>query len=292
MFSPAKVNLLLAVTGKRPDGFHDLISLVSPVSFGDELEIGLVFNSGDLKLSCTDSSVPVGEENLVVRAARAFLEAINADQGISIRLEKHIPMEAGLGGGSSNAATTLLLLNSLFSHPLKKSELTGLASGLGSDCPLFLERAPVIMRGRGEVIESLSVAQISQLSGLNLAIFKPSIGISTPWAYGELARGKAYAEASSVESWLENWKSGELGLDELICNSFEAPIFQKFPAFPLLFEEIRDTLGLRCLVSGSGSACFTLMKELDQVEKLRKIVENAFGAGCFFEVCQSGIHCD
>lgn len=286
MFSPAKVNLLLAVTGRRPDGFHELISLVSPVSFGDELEISLVDAEGGLDFSCADPSVPAGDENLVVKAARAFLEVTGSRQGLSIRLDKRIPLEAGLGGGSGNAATTLLLLNALFAEPLSPKDLGRLAAELGSDCPLFLERAPVVMRGRGEVIERLPAPLIAQLTRRELAIFKPSIGISTPWAYQQLARDKAYANAASVEAKVNRWKAGARSLESLMENSFEAPIFRKFPAFPLLFADIRSALGLSCLVSGSGSGCLVLLEDPGQVDPLRALVESAFGSAGFFEVCR------
>ena len=132
LFSPAKVNLHLAVTGKRDDGFHELISLVSPISFGDYLTVTRLNPPAGIEFSCSDESVPTGEANLVVQAARAFLDSVDSSDGLKIHLEKLIPMEAGLGGGSSNAATTLLILNELFGEPKDVGGLSQLAENLGS----------------------------------------------------------------------------------------------------------------------------------------------------------------
>jgi 4-diphosphocytidyl-2-C-methyl-D-erythritol kinase len=289
LFSPAKVNLLLAVTGKREDGFHELVSLVSPVNFGDFLTISLSDQAGEIALSCTNAEVPVGECNLVVRAAKAFLDRQSIKQGLSIHLEKHIPMEAGLGGGSSNASTTLLLLNELFGKPLSLFELTEMAAQLGSDCPLFLRKEPVLMRGRGETIEELSPSVLKNLSGREIALFKPWIGISTAWAYQSLASSDGtYAQSEEVESRLRDWKAGKLPLNQLMFNSFEDPVFRKFPAFPALFSQIEEELGLKCLLSGSGSACLVLLDDPEKKVKLHGIVKEALGDEVFFQMCKLG----
>ena len=289
LFSPAKVNLLLAVTGKRDDGFHNLVSLVAPLDFGDYLDVSMGDSAGPIRFTCSDSTVPLGADNLVVKAAEAFRAAAGTELSLTIHLEKHIPMEAGLGGGSSNAATTLLALNELFDDPLDIDRLSGLAADLGSDCPLFLHQAPLIMRGRGEQIELLSDEASQRLRGQALAIFKPSIGISTAWAYGALANsGDYYANAEDVESRLGDWKAGDLPLAALLYNSFEAPVFEKFVAFPALFERIRSELGLQPLMSGSGSSCLVVLPDLEMQEPLEALVKDAFSESAFFKVCRVG----
>ena len=291
LFSPAKVNLLLAVTGKRADGFHDLISLVTPVSFGDHLEVIRLDETGPVELTCDDPNVPMGDGNLIVRAATAFMKAVESDRGFKIHLKKRIPMEAGLGGGSSNAATTLLALNEHCGNPLDFDGLSQLAADLGSDCPLFLHRAPVIMRGQGEQIETLSNELVAELEGKILTLFKPGIGISTAWAYKALASdGRCYSDSERVEALLSSWKTGELPLDSLRFNTLESPVFDKYVAFPTLFEQIRSELGLRPLMSGSGSSCFVLVSDLSAVDRLQTIVKEAFGDSAFFEIeiCKIG----
>lgn len=291
LFSPAKVNLLLAVTGKRDDGFHDLVSLVTPLDVGDFLEVAVSGEAGSVQFTCSESSVPLGAENLVVQAVEAFRRVTGCNWGLTIHLEKHIPMEAGLGGGSSNAATTLLALNELTEKPLDMEALSELAATLGSDCPLFLHRTPLIMRGRGEQIEPLSAEASESLKGQAIAVFKPSIGISTPWAYGVLAEHPSYyADSVAVEKRLESWKKCELPLEKLLYNSFERPVFEKFVAFPTLFDRIRSELGLRPLMSGSGASCFCLLPDLAMQESLEVLVKDAFSDSVFFKVCRLGAH--
>lgn len=290
LFSPAKVNLHLTVTGKRDDGFHNLVSLVAPISMGDWVTVTLTDRENEIGFECTDPEVPSGGSNLVVQAARSYLAAKNSIQGLEIRLEKHIPMEAGLGGGSSNAATTLLILNQLFEKSLSFAELADIAASLGSDCPLFLHESPVLMRGRGEEIEVLPPALIDDLQGRLLAVFKPNIGISTAWAYNRLAANREfYANQDQVEATILKWQMGSAPLEDILFNSFEAPVFEKFVAFPVLFDLIRSKLGLSCLMSGSGSSCFALLNESSQAEGLLTIVKEAFGGDVFFEICCIGL---
>lgn len=285
IFSPAKVNLLLAVTGKRDNGFHDLVSLVAPLEFGDFLDISIVEGPGPVELSCTNPDVPLGDENLIVRAVKSYREAAGVEASVQIHLEKHIPMEAGLGGGSSNAAVALLALNELNGQVLSISDLSGLAAEIGSDCPLFLHRSPLIMRGRGEKIELLTSDILDRLAGQQIAVFKPGIGISTAWAYGKLAeKGSGYANSRDIEKQLNDWKRGLIELDQILFNSFEESVFGKFIVFQALFERIQIKLNLRPLLSGSGSSCFVLLHDEHTAKSLEALVKEALGESAFFEV--------
>ncbi|MBH53823.1 MAG: 4-(cytidine 5'-diphospho)-2-C-methyl-D-erythritol kinase [Opitutaceae bacterium] len=288
IFSPAKVNLMLSVTGKRKDGFHELVSLVVPLTFGDYLTIERIENSTDRILTCSDSSVPVGEGNLVLQAAEKFLAEMGNPCGLEIHLEKHIPMEAGLGGGSSNVASTLLGLNRMFENALSHEQLASLATEIGSDCPLFLDRGPVIIRGRGERVEALVQGEAARLAGLKIALFRPNLGISTPWAYRQLAkRPELYEDAQLAEDRLNRWKFGELSLPELLFNSFEKPVFAKYLAFPALFQSIEEKLNLHCLLSGSGSCCFAMLPDSQDEDALKALVREAFGSEeGFFHTCE------
>src|SRR5438309_4847915 len=151
--SPCKVNLLLNILGKRPDGFHELESVLHPVGLYDHLR----FTRGGrgIQLACSDPALPADERNLAHRAAASFLQAARLDEGVRIELEKKIPLAAGLGGGSGNAATTLLGLNELFGKPLSVKALHDIAATLGSDIPFFLQSKPGLGSGRGEKIQSL-----------------------------------------------------------------------------------------------------------------------------------------
>jgi 4-diphosphocytidyl-2-C-methyl-D-erythritol kinase len=188
VFSPAKINLYLAVTGRRPDGFHDLVSVAAPLAWGDELRAEAGDRSPEagkngFTLECEWADVPLDDTNLVLRAAGAFAAATGWDRPVRFVLTKRIPVGAGLGGGSSNAVAALRALNELAGGTLAPAALAGIAATLGSDCALFVRGEPVVMRGRGEHIESLPAGAAGRLRGRRVLVFKPSFGIATPWAY-------------------------------------------------------------------------------------------------------------
>jgi len=149
--STCKINLLLNILGKRADGFHELETVMLPVNVCDSIQIERTDVTG-IQLTCNEPSLPTNAENLVVRAAKDFLQSTGINEGIRIHLEKRVPIAAGLGGGSSNAANTLLGLNELFGEPLSQSTLATLAAGIGSDVPFFLQPLPALATGRGEQI--------------------------------------------------------------------------------------------------------------------------------------------
>ena len=154
IFAPAKLNLFLAITGRRPDGFHELVSLVAKVDLGDTLHAE---PAADFSLKCPGAVLPVDDSNLVLKAARAFGGATGWTGGAKFVLEKRIPVGAGLGGGSSDAVAALLALNRLADakHRLTPERLADVAAEIGSDCPLFLPDGPVVMRGRGDRITTV-----------------------------------------------------------------------------------------------------------------------------------------
>ena len=164
IFAPAKLNLFLAITGRRADGFHELVSVVAQVDLGDTLH---ATPAAEFSLRCTDAEVPTDASNLVLKAAHAFAEAAHWKGGAAFVLEKRIPTGAGLGGGSSDAVAALRALNQLVDapHKLATHTLARLAAQLGSDCALFLHDGPVVMRGRGERIAPLPVEAAARLRG-------------------------------------------------------------------------------------------------------------------------------
>lgn len=282
--SPAKLNLFLAVTGRRADGFHDLVSLAVPVAFGDELVTELLpgpdTQGGAFTLTCDDPAVPADGSNLILRAAVAFAEATGWRGRVAFHLTKRIPMGAGLGGGSSNATTALQALNTLAGHPLDRGALARVAAGIGSDCALFLQGGPVIMRGRGERVEP--VADRGRLVGREVLIFKPAFAIPTAWAYGRLAAGRQYLPAAEAEARLASWAgSAERPAEDLLLNTMEGPAFEKFPALPVLLERLRADFGLVARMSGSGSACFALLTPETPREKVAAVIREAWGGSVF-----------
>jgi len=263
IFSPAKLNLFLAVTGRREDGFHDLVSVVAPLQFGDTLSAE---PAADFTLTCDQPDVPVDESNLVMKAARAFAAASGWGGGARFTLEKRVPMGAGLGGGSSNAVAALRLLNTLAgpAFALAPASQTAVAARLGSDCPLFLHDGPVVLRGRGERVVPLPAEAALRLRGRRVLVFKPAFGIATPWAYARLAAGApgTYLPPAEAESWLAAWVvTAGKPAEALLRNTMEPPAFAKFVALPAVLRRLHEQFGLSARMSGSGSACFALLPE-------------------------------
>jgi 4-diphosphocytidyl-2-C-methyl-D-erythritol kinase len=281
LFAPAKLNLFLAVTGRRADGFHELVSLVAPVGWGDRLHAE---SAAEYSLTCDDPAVPLDETNLVLVAARAFQAATGWNGAAKFFLEKRIPMGAGLGGGSSDAVAALRALNQLAGTPLTTAAMEKLAAGIGSDCPLFLRDGPVLLRGRGERIEPLPASARTRLSGRRVLIFKPAFGISTPWAYARLAAGapRNYLPASVAEAQVARWlNEAEANPEELLFNRLEVPAFAKYVALPVLREELRQRFGLVARMSGSGSACFAFLPEDAPVAAITDAIHAAWGKSTF-----------
>lgn len=268
--SHCKVNLLLNILGRREDGFHELETIMQPVPLCDELQ--LERTEKGLELSCNDSRLPMDASNLVHRAATAFLSKAKVE-GVRIHLHKNLPLAAGIGAGSSNAAFTLRGLNELFESPLNAEALQELAAGLGSDVPFFLQDGPVLATGRGEVVQP--VENFPALAGKGLLLIHPGFGVSTPWAYQALAElPNGYGEAGRMIGLQQALNAGEL---TGFYNSLEVPVFQKHRVLPLLKAFLLKEGALVALMSGSGSATFALTKDRPSAEALRAKYHEQFG---------------
>jgi 4-diphosphocytidyl-2-C-methyl-D-erythritol kinase len=279
--APAKINLFLAVTGRRPDGFHDVVSIVAPLAWGDTISVEAAGDS--FSVECDDPAIPVDATNLVVRAAQAFAAASGWRGGARFAIEKRIPAGAGLGGASSDAASALLALNELAGNPLDAPGLVRVASEVGSDCPLFLSKGPVVMRGRGERLEALPREAYRRIRGMRVLVFKPGFPIPTPWSYASLAAEapRGYVAPSRAEARLASWISDPVAkAEDILFNSMERPAFAKFAALPCLLERIRR-FGLAAGMSGSGSACFALLKERTSTAPLVGAIREAWGPSAF-----------
>ena len=281
--SPCKVNLLLNILGKRPDGFHELETVMQPVNFCDDL----VFERGGsgTRLSCNEKNLPTDSRNLVFRAAALFGETAKISDGVKIHLEKKIPLAAGLGGGSGNAAVTLLALNELFGQPLAIAKLEELAAALGSDIPFFLHNQPALAVGRGEKVAALE--NFPALRGRVFLLVHPGFGISTPWAYQNLARFPAAlngkkGRAQKLVSLLQ--ASDLKAAAPEFYNSLEAPALEKFPVLSLFQEFLREQGALAALMSGSGSTTFAIVENKAAAESLAEKFKGKFGTDCWTAV--------
>src|SRR5262245_44536314 len=250
-----KVNLLLNVLGKRSDGFHEVETIMQPLALFDRLH--LERGGHGIELTCSDPRLPVNSGNLVYRAAEAFLRTAAVRDGVRLRLDKSIPLAAGLGGGSGNAATTLLGLNELFGQPLTPNQLQVVAASLGSDIPFFLQTKPALATGRGEQVESLDPFPVLQDTAFVLV--HPGFGISTPWAYQQLQSFPAALNGSpgQAEKLLQLLKSSQLSAAGAgFYNSLEAPALKKYPLLKLFQDFFRAQGAAGVLMSGSGSTTF------------------------------------
>lgn len=272
---------MLSVHGQRGDGFHALTSLVVALAFGDTLRVSLNEGVGD-QLRCTDPEVPTGEANLILKAAAAFRSRTGSHDGFDFELKKRIPMGAGLGGGSSNAAVALSAMNELTGAPLKRGDLLALAAALGSDCSFFIDMVPARMAGRGEILDPLPQELAAQLSGQKILLFCPHFRVNTAWAYRRLieASPSAYESEEAARARLDAF-SASGRTTGVLYNTFEASVGTKYLAIPCLLEQLRAE-GFSCLMSGSGSSCFALAGNEAEAEAIRIICRSAWGSGTFF----------
>jgi len=247
--APAKLNLTLRVLSRRPDGFHELESLVIRLAWGDEVSVRRTL-SGQLTLDVDDPATPADDTNLVMRAGRLLAEHGGITAGAHIILRKRIPPGTGLGGASSDAATTLRLLNRLWELGLDTDELVRLATRLGSDVPLFFHRPACILRGRGEQVEDLDV----RLAG-HVVLVLPPVACSTPAVYAEWDCLNAHPHRPDLRAVI-----AALGCPaELMAMSFndlEPAACRVAPLLAELTSRIREATGLAVRMTGSGAAFF------------------------------------
>jgi 4-diphosphocytidyl-2-C-methyl-D-erythritol kinase len=254
--APAKINLGLRILGKRPDGYHNLLSLMVPVSLCDELRLELGFQG--IELSCPNSDLPSGEENLVYRAAQLVLNACHRTEGVRIELTKNIPISAGLGGGSSNAATTLVALNQLLGRPLEHKELYPLGVQLGADVPFFLLGRWALAEGIGDRLTPLD-----DVPAFWTVLIHPHFQVSTSWAYENLTlttgpNGSKFNSlgdtsvggmTTSRQRLLDRQGPTFEDMLPLLVNDFEPLVFGHYPQL----HDLRKAM----LAAGAGAVTMT-----------------------------------
>ena len=276
----AKLNLSLAITGRREDGFHELISLVVPIGLADTLTLDV---SRPLGLTCDDASLPVDGTNLVLKAASAYAKRRPSAPTGHFHLTKKVPHGAGLGGGSSDAAAALRLLDQASGDALGLEVLETLAAEIGSDCPFFVRGQAAMMRGRGERLEILPLAARTALAGRKVVLLKPPFGIPTPEAYGLLAKAGEYRSAAQAEAELAAWIAQPASDPSVLGNDLAAPVFAKYLALPVGLASFLQTAGLKGQMTGSGSACFGFVSDRFDHARLREDVRRAWGPGAWVE---------
>lgn len=264
MPSHAKINLGLYVLGKRPDGYHDIWTIFQELEFHDVL----YFTKHDAPLTLTTNhpTLPVGDDNLVCCAVRAFAQKMGCPTQLAIHLEKQIPLGAGLGGGSSNAAAALRGLNQLFQVGASQKELAALGATLGSDVPFFLYGGTAIGTGRGEQIEPLP-----DLPPCWILLINPGIHISSAWAYKNInLKLTNFPTKNNVFSQRHNAVTDAL---RTLKNMLEEPVISHYPIIASIKNRLREEGAEWASMSGSGSTVFGVFKEKELAEQALRQIE-------------------
>jgi 4-diphosphocytidyl-2-C-methyl-D-erythritol kinase len=261
VLAPAKINVSLKILGRRNDGFHELDTLIAPISLYDEIGIEKRPEKG-IKFRCDDPSVPQGDDNLVVRAAKTFFETTKIEAAVSIELKKKIPHGAGLGGGSSDAASVLLALNELFASKLSREALAEMAESLGSDVPFFLFQSAAVCKGHGEMVMPVKLQR-----QFSILLLKPGFAVSTAWAY---SRWQLSREIPGIRYEAQEFTG------QTFVNDLERPVFEKFVFLAQLKMWLLSQSEVSvALMSGSGSTMFAVMlqnADADSVARRAKAV--------------------
>ncbi len=256
----AKVNVTLEVLGRRVDGYHDLATWIVPIELYDVLEINF---ADETRFTCNSEELALNSSNLIIRAADLFCQAVASKAKYDIRLDKQIPIGAGLGGGSSNAAATLRILNKLHKEPFNEAQLQRLAGHLGSDVAVFVRGLAAWCTGRGEIVEPRPFPQ-----NLWVCLFKPGFGVSTAFAYrayDALPEGKRKGDEQSTPWGM--WR-----------NDLEPAVFPKFILLSLMKEWLLARSETLCsLMSGSGSTVFAIVESREAGLNLVDEFQGRFG---------------
>lgn len=250
LHAPAKVNFRLDVLRRRPDGYHDLRMIMQRVDLCDVVEISLI-SEPVVRVRCRGDLAPEGEKNIAWRAARALLAAVGGDVGIEITISKRIPVAAGLGGGSSDAATVLLGVNELLDLGLETDRLRAIGVGLGADVPFFILGRPALAEGIGERLTPLDGIPL-----LWLVLVNPGVEVSTAWVYQNLQLTSRLADSKIPSSF-----GGIEDVAAILANDLEQVTIQRFPVIAGIKERLMALGAHGALMSGSGATVFGIFAD-------------------------------
>lgn len=278
--TPAKINLLLHVKGKREDGYHDIVTVMQAIDLYDEL---LIEKAENLELICTSPDIPSDENNLVYKAAVKLREFTGINEGARISLNKNIPVAAGLGGGSSDAAAALSGLNRLWGLGLTVETLCGLGREIGSDIPFFLGGPTAAGYGRGD-----ELIRLSNETDYWYLLVNPGIMISTAWVYSQVDKG-GFERVSPGENWIGPLVQPNLELTKEVVhikiflpdglrldgnniwlfpyNDLEGVVIRRYPVIKKIKDEMVARGAMCALMSGSGSSVFGIFRDRDSAER-------------------------
>ena len=289
--APAKVNLFLDVLGKRSDGYHDLRSLVVPVSLVDELR--LERTAGAIEAVCDGSELPDGHarlvpgsaDNLAVRAARRLQSATGYRGGVRIHIHKRIPVGGGMGGGSADAAAALVGINALWGTGLDRASLMALGAELGSDIPALVQGGAVCMEGRGERVTSIA-CQWPDGTEWWLLLVNPGFSVPTADVYGRFRTGLTSPDETFTNAKFALERGAVTLAAASLHNALERVVFVKYPLLRIVAERLKAAGALGVLLSGSGASIFALAADRRHAEQMEKRIGCDTGCPLWTRVAQ------
>lgn len=264
--APAKINFGLNIVSRRADGYHNIETIFYPVRLYDTLTFSA---SEEFTFTVSDPSIPSDDSNLVVRAKNELETAADKKINAAIHLKKNIPVGGGMGGGSSDAASTLLTLNDLFDCGLSLSELKKIAVSLGSDVPFFLNPVPSFGESRGEILTPIELK-----IEFPLLIVKPAIHISTAWAYRNCKPAIPKISLRNLNGIISEEEMIELRTK--VVNNFEQIVFDDFPEIREIKQKMYQFGALFSLMTGSGSAVFGIFKNNFDAEAAKEFFQEKY----------------
>ena len=278
LFSPAKINCFLYVTGRREDGRHELVSLMVCIDLADEISLELI-DRKTVSVVCSHPAVPKDDTNLAAKAASLFcrrFQAAGTQKGVKIEIEKQIPVGAGLGGGSSNAATVLSGLNDAFGCPFSREDLMEMGASLGADVPFFLLESPALATGDGTTLEKVNVDLPARV-----IVCYPGIAVSTGQVYKNVDLNLTKKRKIDIEPLLDiDWKDGRADVTDFFGNDLEKPACTVYPELKAVRKRLELAMPVPVHMTGSGSCFFALFSDPDQAED------------AYARFCKGGKTCD
>lgn len=249
--SPAKVNLFLKVLKKRSDGYHDIITVMQPISLYDEIYLDISDGKG-IFIECDNKTIPSDKTNIAFKAAEAFFSKTGFAKKVSIKIKKNIPVAAGLGGGSSNAASVLMGLNKMLGAGLSKKDLMEIGEKLGSDVPFFIFGGSAIATGRGEKLEKIELPKFWYV------IINPGFPVSTAWAYENLDLTK---KQENINIPFLKKRVNSFSIEDILENDLESVTVKKYPDIENIKASLKNLGAKGAMMSGSGPTVFGIFED-------------------------------
>lgn len=266
--SNAKINIGLHILSKREDGYHNIETIFYPVKLYDRL---IFYDFDSFIIECNNKDIPINQTNLIYKARDVLCDYVKKELNVRVVLEKNIPAFAGLGGGSSNAATTLLTLNEIFNLNLSRKELLKLASKVGSDVPFFILNKPALAEGRGEILTPLPDLELDY----KILIVYPSIKVSTSWAYSKFKSSSKKINLKEIKS-----SSDFKTFMHLITNDFEEIVFNAYPEIEEIKNQMIEAGAVFSLLSGSGSSVYGFFEQSNNLDGIKNHFKKYRVFGC------------